>query len=517
MQTLTIQQSIEMAKKNPESEFATQLRQAIESGKLDEPARKQGYDLSRFGRNNLQQDSPVQDIKKMGQDIVKSIKTRAEDYRESQAGEIPNQTKLEQVATSAGALAGGVGDVVANVVTGVARAVLPQGAEDKVNELVQKLGTAISKTEAAKAYEEWSTNNPADAKAIEGVVNIASLIPIGAGGKVATEGIEQAGKATLAGVKNVAKGVANVTPEIASVGGNVAKRTAEKLVNVGIRSGVDEAKVVQAFEAATPLPKRAIKIAKGELETPRTTAKTAVERGIMGRSKDVGTFAKREANKLYSESINPALKSLDDAGEKITKDELFNKAKSIVDNEVDPTKKKSLELALESLQEDYSTIDSIDYTSAEKLKQALNKRTPTKLFKGQEVASEVQTLKKAIADDIRAKIYDKLGADIKKQYLDYGNLQQLQQVGIKARTQAGRLGGAGNLVSFILDQAIVPVSTVGGRIIYKIGDAFEFIGKQGKSYKYADDVVKDLVSGAGKITGGAAMTTTKKSLEPQNK
>ena len=46
MQTLTIQQSIEMAKKNPESEFATQLRQAIESGKLDEPARKQGHDLS---------------------------------------------------------------------------------------------------------------------------------------------------------------------------------------------------------------------------------------------------------------------------------------------------------------------------------------------------------------------------------------------------------------------------------------------------------------------------------------
>ena len=96
-------------------------------------------------------------------------------------------------------------------------------------------------------------------------------------------------------------------------------------------------------------------------------------------------------------------------------------------------------------------------------------------------------------------------------------MSEVWKVWWNLKTQIGRLGGAGNLVSFILDQAIVPVSTVGGRIIYKIGDAFEFIGKQGKSYKYADDVVKDLVSGAGKITGGAAMTTTKKSLEPQNK
>jgi hypothetical protein len=56
MQKLTIQQSIEMAKENPDSGFASALRKEIESGNLDAPARKQGYDLSSFGRNNMQSD-----------------------------------------------------------------------------------------------------------------------------------------------------------------------------------------------------------------------------------------------------------------------------------------------------------------------------------------------------------------------------------------------------------------------------------------------------------------------------
>ena len=45
-----LQKAIEQAKANPNSDFARQLRQAIESGQLDQAAQKQGVDLSRFGR-----------------------------------------------------------------------------------------------------------------------------------------------------------------------------------------------------------------------------------------------------------------------------------------------------------------------------------------------------------------------------------------------------------------------------------------------------------------------------------
>lgn len=48
--TIPLQQAIDIARKNPESEFSKKLRQSITSGQLDEAAAKQGVDLSRFGR-----------------------------------------------------------------------------------------------------------------------------------------------------------------------------------------------------------------------------------------------------------------------------------------------------------------------------------------------------------------------------------------------------------------------------------------------------------------------------------
>ena len=53
MMKLTVQQSIEEAKKDPNSDFGNQIREMIESGQLDEAAQKQGFDLSPYGRPGL--------------------------------------------------------------------------------------------------------------------------------------------------------------------------------------------------------------------------------------------------------------------------------------------------------------------------------------------------------------------------------------------------------------------------------------------------------------------------------
>jgi hypothetical protein len=50
MQTVKIQEAIEIAKQDPQSPFARQLRSSIESGALDTAAQKQGVDLSVYGR-----------------------------------------------------------------------------------------------------------------------------------------------------------------------------------------------------------------------------------------------------------------------------------------------------------------------------------------------------------------------------------------------------------------------------------------------------------------------------------
>lgn len=49
-QSISLQQAIDIAKKDPNSQFAVKLRSQIESGALDDAAAKQGVDLSRFGR-----------------------------------------------------------------------------------------------------------------------------------------------------------------------------------------------------------------------------------------------------------------------------------------------------------------------------------------------------------------------------------------------------------------------------------------------------------------------------------
>jgi len=51
MASLTIQQSIDMARKDPNSDFAKLIRKQIESGRMDNAAQIQGVDLTQFGRS----------------------------------------------------------------------------------------------------------------------------------------------------------------------------------------------------------------------------------------------------------------------------------------------------------------------------------------------------------------------------------------------------------------------------------------------------------------------------------
>ncbi len=54
-----LNKAIEMAKANPNSQFARELRSSIESGQLDTVAQRQGVDLTRFGRQPAQEKKPL--------------------------------------------------------------------------------------------------------------------------------------------------------------------------------------------------------------------------------------------------------------------------------------------------------------------------------------------------------------------------------------------------------------------------------------------------------------------------
>lgn len=283
----------------------------------------------------------------------------------------------------------------------------------------------------------------------------------------------------VGGTKLLAKGTQPVT--------GLVKKAGEKLYSSAFTPNVKEAESILAYEASKPSVMSSI-FGKGAIVgnpafKPVTVSETALRSGIQGTEKGVGVQAKRVADTLYRTKIAPEVDSIKDV---ITKDELFKPLRDTVDNITDPSKKKAYQDAYESLVEDYAKIDTFTYKQAQKLKSEIAEFTPSKIFRGQDVANELRMLKADIANTIRQKTYEKLkDVNIKQQYLDYGNLQELQKVGVRAISEAGLKGGFGGFWSTLYDAAMTPVKTIGGKTLYHIGDKLKVTapkGFEGKSF-----------------------------------
>lgn len=111
-----------------------------------------------------------------------------------------------------GDVAGGVGDIIGEGVTSLAKKAWDY-TPDMIKKPTKEATMAVLQSDigreglnmAAKGmkyYDEWKNNNPQTAKSLESIVNIATLVPIGEGAKLAEKG----GEAALKGVSTVAKG-----------------------------------------------------------------------------------------------------------------------------------------------------------------------------------------------------------------------------------------------------------------------------------------------------------------------
>jgi len=165
---------------------------------------------------------------RIGQGISESAKKRgvamSDTYQQTKSGDI---NPLQTAVRSIGGAAGFIGDVAATGVMETAKEVLPDKAEESIS---KSFSNAIAKSDIPKLmaeYDSWKANNPEAAKDLEGVVNIASLLPaekalgIGlksakAGAKVAGESLETAGRAT-------AKGLAQGVETTVKTGGFIEK------------------------------------------------------------------------------------------------------------------------------------------------------------------------------------------------------------------------------------------------------------------------------------------------------
>lgn len=335
------------------------------------------------------------------------------------------------------------------------------------------------------ALQNWVINHPEASKNLEEILGTSGA----AGGIAGT--ILTTNAATQLAQKAVNKGL-DVGGKVFEKTGEVLKKGGEKLNASAYKPTADEARLLQSNQIKVKyLEDQLSQTAKGtpeyealskELATTKASAPTlrsdtALQRGISGTEKQIGVESGVEKMKLWKDKIEPALR-----GNKttISKDEIFSKAEERIANEIDPSRQASYRNALDSLKEDYANIDKYTLADANKLKTALDKFTPPKIFKGQDVASEIKTLKADMADAIRAKTYNSItDTNIKADYRDYANLKQLENVGIKAITEGGKRGGFGNFWSTVKDELTVPVKTIGGKVLYRVGNKLEFIGDKG--------------------------------------
>lgn len=257
----------------------------------------------------------------------------------------------------------------------------------------------------------------------------------------------------------------------------LAKAVTGKL---SIPTSATEAKLVQSYQASTPFLKRLGDMLANKSGGPITTDETAFSHGLMGTEGQLGVGAKRAANDVWNKTLKPALSQ---AKETVNVHSLFDEAEqSIKADNPELSRQKDLLEALQSLREDYKDVGDISMDQLQKLKEGWAKFIPDKAYNGKPIAGAFNDVKDTVSDIAREKLYNTLGPEAKRAYIDYGNLKNLEEIGQKAMTGSKFKGGTGNFLTGLKDMALTPVATIGGHLIYNTARGLKFIGPVGAHY-----------------------------------
>lgn len=302
------------------------------------------------------------------------------------------------------------------------------------------------------------------------------------GGALAEKGgLETTGKVlrTAGESVNPVRVLAKPAGEATAATGRATSAGGRALFSTAITPNTAEAERILRYEAKVPFLKRVGNAISGDTSElkPVLRSDTALEKRIFGRSKDIGVQAKRYADDIWANTIQPAIKGSDAT---VSKEDLFKPIEDRIASTAEPGRKQALTDAYDAIKDEYKNVDKLSLDDAQKIKRGLDEFTPDKVFRGQSIANEYRTLKNDMAHAIRQKTYDALkDKNIRRSYLDYGNLKELEKVGVKAITEAGTKGGFGGFWSTMWDKATTPVKTIGGQVLYRVGNKLEFLGEKG--------------------------------------
>lgn len=383
----------------------------------------------------------------------------------------PTLSKIAQAVTpdiaTTGQLAGGVQDVIGEVLSSITPEKIKEWGAEKTQQVMKTaLGQAGIKT--AEDYANFAEKNPLLAKNIEGAINIG----LTAGDII---GVGESASAAKGAVKAVAE---QLPEDVVAKTGRVIKKAGEKTYEAAVPVSAREAGILQTYKAKKPFLERVSDILSGTEKKPRLTAKTGIETGgLFGTKSGIGVRAKRASGKLWNDLISPALKS---SSREVDAKQFFNDVRNeIISANPEKSRQSSLLEALDAIEQDYSDVGSVKLDELQKLKEGWAQFVPEKAYQGKPITGAYNEVRNLLSGKARGIIYDELGPDVKKAYIDYGNLKGLQEWGKTAMTGTKLKGGTGSLISEIYSQFVTPIATSAGKTLYNIGKGIELVGEPG--------------------------------------
>lgn len=406
-------------------------------------------------------------LQKMTSNIKTKVSSRVSDLGQDikSAKDTPGSIQGSRAALRVGgAVAGSLNDILFEGL----KAVTP----DKVEQLAKAGISKVMSTEPAQYVAEkisaWAERNPESAKDLQDVLEISSAIPAIKGAQAATKTTIKAGKMATTAVKKA-------LGKTLTTAGAVAEKGGKAVVAATYPPTASQARGLVAYKAKTPLLKRVSDSAAGISKAPTTPADVAVKYGLVGiRRSDIGAKAKRISNQLFENQVKPVVEGIKKRVKTAT---LFDEVKTQINKTADISKKKSLLNALDSLKDDYKGVSSLSYKQLDKIKSEMAKGLPAKVWKGQDIAGDINNVRKIFSDKARAIIRKELPDSVKTVYDEYGSLMSIVEKGEKS-LQRGLDSGVLGLTSEAIRTAGTPITTIGGKTISDIGTGVKKFGQK---------------------------------------
>lgn len=369
----------------------------------------------------------------------------------------------ETALRTAGNVAGAAFDPITTALEPVVKPIIQGAAKiPGVKQVVQK------GTELAEKY-------PNAAKDVGAALDIVSL----GGGKIAEQG-----------VKGLAEGAAKGAGKIVAPAGKALKGAGEAAYGLTVPMEEATSKALLNYQAQQGSLLNRI---KGELTgatkgtKPITEANTAARYGLVGTEREIGIQAKQYQEKLWSETLKPKLSESKEIVD--MRDFISELEDQIVAETPELGRKNALLEALDAFKSDYKNVGKIGGTKLQEYKSGWAEFIPDAYYKDKPIAAALKDVRAKAAAKARQTLYDTLGEDAKQAYLDYGNLESIVKAGIKAPVgDAANKSFGRNVWEFVMDKAVTPIATMGGKILYKTGDGLEFLGKSGA--KKVGDIIQ---------------------------